>query len=584
MALVEFNYNGIITTIECNFKEKMKDIFQKFSDKVKTLDKNIFYLYDGKVRINEELTFEEIANLEDKKRKKMKIIVFENELELQKENKIKSKNIICPTCKENIKMDIKNYKINLYECKNGHKIENILLNKFEETQNIDLSNIICNTCKKNNKSISENNLFYKCLTCNDNICPLCTSNHNKGHKIINYDDKYYICEKHNENYISYCEQCKINLCSLCEGHEGHHKILYKNVLPKKDELIEKNQELKEKIYLINKDIKMLINILNQVMNNMNIYYKINEDIIYKYDENNKKRNYEEIYSLNQFQNSNYINDLDDIIDSNNIKDKFNKIFNIYSKMNIDEINIIYKIKEKEVRLLGEFFVKNNKNNCKLIINGEEQELYDKYKPELSNIKKDILEIKLKGITKVTNISDMFNYCSSLLSLPDISKWDTSNVTNMSWSFYNCSSLSSLPDISKWNTSNVINMSGMFNGCSSLSSFPDILKWNTSNVKDMNNIFYDCKSLLSLPDISKWDTSNITNMSYMFSNCSSLSSLPDISKWDTSNVTNMSWMFYKCSSLSSLPDISKWNSSNNINMDNMFKDCKDSLNISSKFKK
>jgi hypothetical protein len=69
---------------------------------------------------------EEVANSEDKKRKKMNVIVFENEFEIQKENKIKSKNIICPICKENIKMDIKDYKINLYECKNGHKRKYII--------------------------------------------------------------------------------------------------------------------------------------------------------------------------------------------------------------------------------------------------------------------------------------------------------------------------------------------------------------------------------------------------------------------------------------------------------------------------
>ena len=39
-------------------------------------------------------------------------------------------------------------------------------------------------------------------------------------------------------------------------------------------------------------------------------------------------------------------------------------------------------------------------------------------------------------------------CKSLISLPDISKWNTKDVTDMSYMFYNCSSLSSLPDISK----------------------------------------------------------------------------------------------------------------------------------------
>ena len=63
-------------------------------------------------------------------------------------------------------MDIKDYKINLYECIYGYKKENILLNEFEETQNINLFNIICDICNKNNKCISYNNIFYKCLTCN----------------------------------------------------------------------------------------------------------------------------------------------------------------------------------------------------------------------------------------------------------------------------------------------------------------------------------------------------------------------------------------------------------------------------------
>ena len=59
---------------------------------------------------------------------------------------------------------------------------------------------------------------------------------------------------------------------------------------------------------------------------------------------------------------------------------------------------------------------------------------------------------------------------------------------MSYMFTRCSSLSSLPDISKWNTNNVTNMISMFFGCSSLSSLPDISKWNTNNVTNMNNMF------------------------------------------------------------------------------------------------
>ena len=46
-------------------------------------------------------------------------------------------------------------------------------------------------------------------------------------------------------------------------------------------------------------------------------------------------------------------------------------------------------------------------------------------------------------------------------------WNTKNVTKISFIFEECSSLSSLPDISKWNTDNVNNMYGIFTQCSML---------------------------------------------------------------------------------------------------------------------
>ena len=102
-------------------------------------------------------------------------------------------------------------------------------------------------------------------------------------------------------------------------------------------------------------------------------------------------------------------------------------------------------------------------------------------------------------------------------------------------FDNCSSLSSLPNISNWKTSNVSNMSFMFNECISLLSLPDISNWNISKVNNMSHMFNNCKLLESFPDISKWDTSNLFYLSNIFDNCSHSSSFPDISKWDTSKV-------------------------------------------------
>ena len=353
MSQVEFIYDGVSTVIQCNENEKLKEIIQKFKAKVE-IDKNkpILYSYNANIGINEELTFNEIVNSADKKRNKMSIVVFETEEQIeQKENDIiLSKNIICPECKENIKMEIKDFKINLSDCKNGHKKENILLDEFQDTQKIDRLSIICDICKKYNKSTSYNNIFYRCNSCNNNICPLCKSKHDQSHKIINYDDKYFICNKHNEMYGSYCEDCKINLCTLCYDHKDHKRINFIDILPEKERLIEKMNELKEYIFLFNNDINMLINVLNEVKNKMSLYYKINEIIINNYD--NKYRNYETIDYLNQFENNYIIYELKSVIEKNTILDKFKNVCNIYSEMNIDEISLIYNTKgKKEIELI-----------------------------------------------------------------------------------------------------------------------------------------------------------------------------------------------------------------------------------------
>ena len=97
-------------------------------------------------------------------------------------------------------MNIKDFKINLYGCKNNHIINNIY-NKYENSQKIDLSKIICNECNENNRGNTHNNEFYICNTCNKNICPLCKLKHDKNHIIIKYDNKNYICKKDNESFI-----------------------------------------------------------------------------------------------------------------------------------------------------------------------------------------------------------------------------------------------------------------------------------------------------------------------------------------------------------------------------------------------
>ena len=333
--------NGEKTIIQCHKEDRMKEIFNKFLLKTQ-IDKNsIYYLYAGNTNINEELSFEEVATQEDKNRNKMIIIVNENNnIDTKISSLEKSKDVICPICKEDIKLNFEEYKIKLYDCKNKHE-DNIYLNEFEETQKIDFSKIICGLCNSN-KNETFHNQFYRCNTCKINICPLCKSNHDKKHNIIDYDSKNYICENHNGIYNLYCKDCNKDLCMHCENEHNNHEIIsFGKVIPNIDNIKNEMKELKEKLDKLKSDIKEMINILTKTTENLEFYYNISNEIINNYD--NKKINFAKLNNINNIFNNNIIKDINYIIGENNIKNKFIKIYDIHDEMIKKDINNLKKI-------------------------------------------------------------------------------------------------------------------------------------------------------------------------------------------------------------------------------------------------
>ena len=151
MSNILFQYNGQKIAIQCDIKDKFKDIIKKFFIKSQIQDdNNLFFLYDGN-KIDENLALEQIINKADKEKKELTILVEEQPLDsilLLKNKEYKTEDILCPKCGDNILLRIKDYKINLYNCKNGHNIENILLSEYENTKNIESSNTLCGNCKK----------------------------------------------------------------------------------------------------------------------------------------------------------------------------------------------------------------------------------------------------------------------------------------------------------------------------------------------------------------------------------------------------------------------------------------------------
>ena len=516
---VNFTYEGSIYSVQSYLNDTIDHICHQFLIKANLSENSVYFLISGK-KIDENIKKETLQELKIREKINEVIIVAES-IDKPKENKdiIKSKNIICPQCKENIRIKINDYKIYLYDCKNGHKINSILFDEFDNTKEMDISKIICDECKKINKSTAFQNTFYVCFKCNKNICPLCKQKHDKNHVIINFDEKDFKCKNHYNSLIIYCKDCKKNICLMCNEHNNHNCEFFGDIIPNIDRIKEKMNVMKKELDSFNNIINTKINKLRKIIENMEKYYNILNNILTNFDSNNN--NYEVLNNINYINSCNFLNEIKDFKNNKNDNDFYNKIDILYSKMinkDVDEVNLefIYKKQNGQnniVKFFGKEFVDNNKKICKIIIDNHEYELKEKL--NINNKDNEKFVIKLKGISNITNMSHMFSGCSSLLSISGISNWNTSNITNMSY---------------------------MFNGCSSLSYVPDISKWNTRNVIDISYMFNECSSLSSLPDISNWDTSNVINMSYMFSGCSSLKYYPNNSELSKYNIINLNNMF------------------------------------------
>jgi len=288
MVEVEFNYQQNKIIIQGNYNETFETIISKYINKSKLDINNIYFISNGK-KINKKEKLVNIMSESDKRNNKIIILVFLVNTIINNEiNNIKiSNDIICPECKELCKYEIKDYKIKLYDCKNGHIIENIELNEFKQKQIVDISQIKCDKCKNKNKSNTFNHEFYTCYKCKMNLCPLCKSTHDNTHSIINYDNKNYVCNKHNEIFIDYCQDCNIDICLLCSDEHKEHKIIsYKDKLINIKNLRNKMNEFEKVINNLKLNLEEIINKFKKIMENMDIIYNINNNILNNYEKIN----------------------------------------------------------------------------------------------------------------------------------------------------------------------------------------------------------------------------------------------------------------------------------------------------------
>ena len=251
--------------------------------------------------------------------------------------------------------------------------------------------------------------------------------------------------------------------------------------------------------------------------------------------------------------------------------------NIFDIQNNNEyryrINLIYEKKDKYSsgdnpnRIFGYEFVKNNKDNIKLIINSRENQLIENY-----DLKKGVNEITLIILNKLTNLNKMFNGVCSLKNIEELRYLNTNEVNNFSYMFNRCSSLKDIKPLENWNVSKGNNFSCVFSGCSSLTDIKPLENWNVSKGNDFSGMFWGCSSLNDIKPVKNWNVSNGNNFSYMFSECSSLIYIKPLENWNVSNGNNFKGMFNGCFSLSDIKPLENWNISNGNNFSFIFNGC------------
>jgi len=330
----------------------------RFSSKVTVDYNNMIFIHNGN-KINEDLLYKEFVNTCNLNTNIDKINILVHTKNNKKEN-------ICPTCKQSCLMRIKDYRITLYGCKNNHKHNNIMLNDIENVLNVHELKIKCNNCDM--IKYKPYNKLFKCLTCGQNLCNLCNSIHSKSHQTIDYDKRNYFCYAHKSKYISYCDRCKINLCSVCdkEHNNNHSRVSFINMTEDIKDLKKKMIEFKRKIDKLNDKIKTIVSIID----NINIIYEINYELINHFDAENK--NYETLKNINEIKNIINIQDIDEIINEKNITNNFVSLIKIYDRMKLnDDINgdnYLKVINESINKITIRYIINENENRIKIFCN------------------------------------------------------------------------------------------------------------------------------------------------------------------------------------------------------------------------
>ena len=125
------------------------------------------------------------------------------------------------------------------------------------------------------KGKNQNKNYKRCVNCRINLCSDCISIHENSHKIIDINVNTYQCEIHKKSYNAYCLNCRMDICDECHTFHKEHKFQsFEEMKPNIEDIKIKLMWIRYAINSFEENVKELINDLNTVMKNMEIYYML----------------------------------------------------------------------------------------------------------------------------------------------------------------------------------------------------------------------------------------------------------------------------------------------------------------------
>ena len=166
--------------------------------------------------------------------------------------------------------------------------------------------------------------------------------------------------------------------------------------------------------------------------------------------------------------------------------------------------------------------------------------------------KSVAKDNAGAFTEVTDCSNIFYDCLSLVSLPDGLFDHASKVTEFDYFCYGCKSLQYIPNALFNKCKGTTTFAYAFSNCSSLQELPTALFAGMTKVTSFIHTFEYCSGIRRLPaDLFKGCTS-VTTYSNVFAQCTSLEKVPCGLFDDSPMVTSFYYTFWSCISLIEVP--------------------------------